>query len=166
MLCRCRRNNDRRRKGRSAWRECGGLFLDSLAYYLAEAPPSIRSYGPVASAFDGLTETLARNLNKLDLVSSLSTGAGEGGDNDDDMGITAVKSWLWGGEGLMWCAAALPLEEGRSKTNKIVQKWDALLTRLLASSFSNDGEQQHSGNTPKNQTPACKQLFYKILESL
>ncbi|KAL3808336.1 hypothetical protein ACHAXA_003234 [Cyclostephanos tholiformis] len=172
MLRRGKRNNNRIREGHSgsvattrSWRECGGLFLDSLTYFLTDAPPSIRSYGPVASAVDGLSVTLARDLNKLDVASS-SYGVGADGDNDDDRGVTAVKSWLWGEEGLMRCAAALSLEEGRSKSVNIVQKWDALLRRLITSSSNINGEQQYLSNAQSNMTPACKRLFHTILESL
>ena len=156
---------------RSSWRACGTLFLDSLVYYLAESPPSIRSYGPVASAVEGLCETLARDLQKMDLVSSSSSpsssGAVESGDNDDDRGIDVVKSWLWGEEGLMRCAAVLSPEEGRPKTDGIIQKWDYLLKRLITfSSSNNEGEGRHPGSAPSNLTPACKRLFHAILHSL
>ena len=180
---RCRRDNRSRPASsassfatfpRSYWRACGKLFLDSLGYYLAESPPSIRSHGPVASAVDGLCETLASDLNKLDLVSSPSSSSlsgavegGDNGDNDDDRGIDVVKSWLWGEEGLMRCAAVFSPEEGRSKTNGIIQKWDALLKRLLTFSLSNnDCEGRRSGSSPSNLTPACKRLFHAILQSL
>ncbi len=157
-----RRKRNHNHLNTRSWKECGGLFLDSLTYYLTEAPPSNRSYGPIASAVNGLSETLARDLNKLDIASSLSSSCvvGANGDNDDDRGITVVKSWLWGEEGLMRCADALFLEQGRANC----KKWDALLKTLISLSSNNEGEQDHLVNAQSNLTPVCKRLFHAILE--
>ncbi len=136
-----------------SWRFCGQLFLNTLSYYLIEAPNKIDAYGPVALAVDGLCMTISRDLNKLD-VSSSSMVLGTDAANNC-VGITAVKTWLWGQHGI---EHFFMLEEGRDPQdlNNIYRKWDSLLKSLQS---LNDGNQSSASQL----IPACRKLFHTIV---
>ena len=143
-----------------SWRLCGELFLNTLSYYLIEAPDKTEAYGPVASAVDGLCSTLSRDLNKLDissLSSSLPTSSTMFGWTDSEnncVGISTVKLWFWGHDGI---ERPLLLDEGRTPQELIIvyRKWDLLLKSLLS---MNDGKQSSASQL----VPACKKLFHTI----
>lgn len=144
-----RRNQHPNNFTTQSWRLCGQLFLDTLSYYLSEAPDRTELFGPLASAVDELCTTLSRDLNKLD-VSSLSPSLS----STIPVGISVVKSWLWGPEGL---ECLLSLENGRTQQerNVIFRKWDSLLKNLI--SFNNDKKSNAS-----HLIPACKKLFHTL----
>jgi len=147
-------NNDHCHIATRSWEECGRLFLDTISYYLTELSKSSRSI----AGMDGLCTTLASNLYKLDTVSSSLSSHNL---VDDDRGITVVKSWLWGDEGLMQYATTT-----LSSSSDSIPKWNSLLRRLIRLQVDNNGESIRSVDTISNLTPACKVLFHNILHGI
>ena len=132
-----------------SWIECGLLFLDALSYYLIESPDVIGTFDSVVtSAVNELCKTLARDLNKLDVASSVV-------EIDKVVrGITIIKSWLWGEEGLQRTLSLGNGQDFHERTN-IIRKWTALLERLSSS----------SDKVISNLIPVCKTMFHCIVNN-
>lgn len=105
-----------------AWMVCGKLFLDTLSYYLNEAPDA--GFGPLGTAVGELCTTLSRDLHKLDAASVE--------DECDERGISQIKSWLWGEEGMCQTLSSASKDKGT------VLKLTAMMKFIIDSTQPND----------------------------
>ena len=126
-----------------SWKSCGLLFLKVLSFYLFESP----GVGLSASSDDGLSETLARCLIKLDAAS-------QSADVIKSRGINAIKSWFWEEEGLKYTLSSKKIICQRSI---MIDKLNTLLKKLL----SLPGDRSFS-----RLTPAFKILFHSVASSI
>jgi len=126
-----------------SWKSCGLLFLEVLSFYLFESP----GVGLSASSDDGLSETLARCLIKLDAAS-------QSADVIKSRGINAIKSWFWEEEGLKYTLSSKKIICQRSI---MIDKLNTLLKKLL----SLPGNKSFS-----RLTPAFKILFHSVASSI
>lgn len=125
----------------NCWRKCGQLLLESLDYFLMEAPDS--GYGPAAAAVDELCTTLSRDMLKLD-TASCDDGIG-------DRGISKIANWLWGEGGLQSA-----LFNGKNDSQK-VRKLGCLLKSISM--------QCKDEMKPKSLIPALVNFFHVVILS-
>jgi hypothetical protein len=119
---------------------CGQLFLDCLSYFINEAPAFA---GPALSTLDELCTTLARDVVRLDAASI--------DDGTNDRGITQIKSFFWGSNGLQQTLSSAKRD----------RQTDVKLTRLMANILQS--KDQNKEQSLIHVLPSVKALFNEII---